>query len=134
MLSNLKKLNDHVKKGNLKQIGLTILVQLLIDSLVELLQVVLRQINAVESKQETEAQRAFLAGLRGNIVAFQNLKKQLENLSDSDGIGELFAQPKSGELFATKPKNAEDSLFVKQLLEEQKKEFRENRTDSELGL
>jgi hypothetical protein len=107
------------------------LVQLLIDSLVELLQLVLRQISISGVKQQTEAQIVFLSGLRGNIISFQMLKKQLENLGGNDDFGGFFVQPKGGELFETKPKSPNDSAFIQGILEKKRAE-KEKYLDSEL--
>jgi hypothetical protein len=109
MLKNLKKLNEQIKKGDFREITV---VQLLIDCLGELLQIVIKQLQIEDGKEPTESQKAFLSGLKGNIIAFQNLKKQLEEMTESDFFGVLSAQPPGGDpLSETKPKNMDENEF-----------------------
>lgn len=114
MLKNTKKLDDLIKNGDFKEVAV---VQLLIDSLGELLQVIIRQLQIEDGKEPTESQKAFLVGLKSNIVAFQNLKKQLEEMTESDFFGDLSAQPPNGDpLSEIKPNNIEENEFYQYLV------------------
>lgn len=118
MLKNLKKLDEQIKKGDFREVAV---VQLLIDSLGELLQVVIRQLQIEEGKEPTESQKAFLSGLKSNIIAFQNLKRQLEEMTESDFFGDLSAQPPGGDLLSeTRPKNIDENEFYQHLINENK--------------
>jgi hypothetical protein len=135
MLKNIKKLDEQIKKGDFREIAV---VQLLIDSLGELLQVVIRQLQIEEGKEPTEAQKAFLSGLKSNIVAFKNLKRQLEEMTESDFFGVLSAQPPGGDPFSeTRPKNLDANEFYLSSVNENKKDkHKENQrsNDDVLGL
>lgn len=131
MLKNTKKLDDLIKKGDFKEVAI---VQLLIDSLGELLQVIISQLQIEEGREPTESQKAFLSGLKSNIVAFQNLKRQLEKMTDTDFLGEFAAQPLGGELFSTKSVKMEESEFIQMLVYERKEREKANKSNLDDGL
>ena len=118
MLKNTKKLDELIKNGDFKEVAV---VQLLIDSLGELLEIIIRQLKIDEGKEPTESQRAFLSGLKSNIIAFQNLKRQLEEMTESDFFGVLSAQPPGFDpLSETRPKNIDENEFYQHLVNENK--------------
>tara|TARA_R110001599_G_C12231040_1_gene658037 strand:+ start:1115 stop:1588 length:474 start_codon:yes stop_codon:yes gene_type:complete len=106
MLANLRKLSEHVLKidGNsdLKEV-----VQLLIDSNFELLEVVFKQLD-VDVHEITDAQQIVINGFNASIDSWSAYKKKLEKLDDSDDSGDLCLKPKQVGHIAKKNDDKED--------------------------